>query len=478
MSSGVEAEIALDTAIVAGLGMTRVVGGVAGLAAAGADALASMADARAEDRAEALRRAERYEAAIVEVLDLNARAAALAESARRAHASHGVTIDTAIPAPLPLTGQPLDELTRWSSATTDALDQVEEQLATAVAAAVADALFPERTGGLRTDLETAARPDDAAAPAATREAPPDPPAWRVAAGRSTARVLARLLPDATEHDRTRVTEAARQVATAATAGESEGRLTELRLRVQQANATALERRRDAAAAARFVRELDAVAALDTAFAEDGEMATVRAALADVVERVRPFTEELRTSAVRLLEAAQKRAERAYVVDAIAAAFGDMGYEVSEGFETVTVRDGDVVLTRGDWPRHAVKVRVDEDAPAARRAPSHPSGVGHAVSPAAPGTRAAAGQVRMAIVRTEPPSDAEDRRRDVEREREWCDAFDAARERLSRAGIHAEVSHRIEPGAHPIPVDRRARRRDSRPARPRRKARERERERER
>ena len=84
MSSGVEADIALDAAVVASLGLIRVLGGAAGLAAAGAGALASFAEARAEERAGRLEEARRLEAAVGEVLDRNARIAALVPPDQRA----------------------------------------------------------------------------------------------------------------------------------------------------------------------------------------------------------------------------------------------------------------------------------------------------------------------------------------------------------------------------------------------------------
>lgn len=523
MSSGVEAEVAIDTAVVLGLGMTRVVGGAAGLAAAGAESLASMADARAAERTEALRRAERYEAAIVDVLDVNARVNAVKESIRRARETYGESIDLVVPQPLSPAGQPVERLTEWCAATRAALDAAERDVAAALATAVTGMLFPGHVAGLRTDLgeattaSAATRGEDVEPTGSPAASQPDEScatgaeaAWRAETGSTVARLLSRLLAGATDHDHAHVTGAARQVASASTRSEAEGRLTELRIRIQRANTNTEERRRSAAAAARFLRELDTVAAenadtAETADAEtvdadiadidiadagsaasapDAEITAVRAQLADVVAGRGALTERLRDAAVRLLDAAQERAEQRYVVDAITAAFGDMGYEVSEGFETLTARDGDVVLTRGDWPQHAVKLKVDTDSPAARRTrggtpPAAPLGTPPAAESASPSAAesaspsgsAAVGEVRLAIVRTEPARDADDRRRDVEREREWCDAFDVARERLAEAGIRAKVSHRIEPGAHPIPVDPR-----SRPGRRRPAARPRERER--
>ncbi|NEA24352.1 response regulator receiver protein, partial [Actinomadura bangladeshensis] len=48
MSSGIDADLALDAAVVLSLGMNRVLGRGAGLAGRGAEALAALAAGRAE----------------------------------------------------------------------------------------------------------------------------------------------------------------------------------------------------------------------------------------------------------------------------------------------------------------------------------------------------------------------------------------------------------------------------------------------
>lgn len=152
---------------------------------------------------------------------------------------------------------------------------------------------------------------------------------------------------------------------------------------------------------------------------------VRARLAEVAEGAAALDEGLRAEAVRLVGDLQREAERRYVTTALREAFAGLGYEVDEGFETLTADSGEAVLTRGDWSQHAVKVRVDD----ARR-------------------------IRMALLRTEPAESDDQRRLDVEREEQWCASFEAARERLEQAGIHADVRWRIEPGEQRLPVTRR------------------------
>jgi hypothetical protein len=359
MSSGVEADIALDAAVVLTLGMNRVLGATAGLAGSGADALASYAAVRAAAQRAALREIEQYDQAIRSVLDRNARIAALAESQRQAVARYGIKA-VSLPEPLPLTRQPPAELTAWCAQADAAIGAAEEAVSQRIAEAVSGSLFATPAAGLASDV-------------GTRETSQDH-AGEQTAGELT-RVLARLPPDTAEADHRNVAEAAARVAAAATASEAEGLLTEVRLRVQRANENTGRRR---AAAAEKVAEREA--------------------------------------------RAQAAAEREYVLDAITSAFAGMGYEVDAGFETLTARDGEVLLTRDDWPQHAVKLRVDD-----------------------------AYQVRAAMLRTEAPRSDEERRLDVEREQQWCDAFEDARARLAAAGVHSDIRWRLEPGAQRLPV---------------------------
>ncbi len=394
MSSGVEADIALDAAVIASLGLIRVLGGTAGIAAAGTGALASYAEERAEVRARRLREVRHHEQAIGEVLDRNARIAALAASAER----QGT--DVALPTPLDPTARTADDLIAWCTEADAGLAAAEDSLAAAIAAAAAGRIFvaaPESTGV---------------------EPPSGDPAETAPLAATIARVLARLLPDTTEDDRRAVIEAAEQAASAATQTEAESRLNEVRIRIQEANELARRRRDDRAAAARFVRELAAHPAA----------ADVLTALGEVADGARAFDEKLRAEAVRLVEELQREAEHHYVASTLRATFEDLGYEVSEGFETLTAQSGDAVLTRGDWAQHAVRVRVDD-----------------------------ARQIRMALLRTDEPAESDEQRRlDLEREEQWCTSFDAARERLAQAGIHADVRWRVEPGEQRLPVAERQR----------------------
>ncbi|MCW2918322.1 MAG: hypothetical protein JWN52_6390 [Actinomycetia bacterium] len=351
MSSGVEAEVALDAAVVLSLGMNRALGAAAGVAGRGADALSALTEARAETRAAALEEARRYHQALHEVIDRNARIIVLADARER----HGAGM--ALPEPLNPTGQPIGDLITWCASADAALDVAERQISEHIATSVAAQVFDLPTEVLQTALP-AERPDGQAT-----------------ARETLARVVARLLPDATTAEISSVSEAATQLATARTAGETEGLLTEVRIRVQAANQRTAERR---AQAARLAAEEEA--------------------------------------------AAQAADERRYVLDSVTAAFGELGYEVDQGFETLTAQDGTVTLTRDGWPQHAVRMRIEDGA-----------------------------TLRAALVRTQAPRSEEERRVDVEREREWCATFEAARARLADAGIHSDVRWRLDPGEQQLPV---------------------------
>jgi 8-oxo-dGTP pyrophosphatase MutT (NUDIX family) len=405
VSSGVEADIALDAAVIASLGLVRVLGGAAGLAAAGTGVLAGLAEQRAEIRARRLQEIRHHEQAIAEVLDRNARIAALTSSAERTDA------DIALPTPLEPADKTADELVGWCAEADTALAAAEQSLATAIASATTGRIFAT-PGSLQATPESLR-----ATPDTTTASLPSVPS---ALATTMARVLARLLPDTTDEDRRSVTDAAEQAAAAETQGEAESRLTEVRIRIQEANERARRRRDDRAAAARFLRELKTHLAAGDVCARLGEVAAGS----------RPFDDELRAEAGRLVDDLQRQAEHQYVAARLREAFEELGYEIGEGFETLTAQEGEAVLTRGDWAQHAVKVRVDD-----------------------------ARQVRMALLRTEAAESDDQRRLDVEREEQWCASFEAARERLADAGIHADVRWRIEPGEQRLPVaqQRRSRR---------------------
>ncbi|MEU4822691.1 response regulator receiver protein [Actinomadura sp. NPDC023710] len=357
MSSGIDADIALDAAVVLSLGMNRLLGHGAGLAGRGAEALAALAAGRAEARAAALAEVRTHERALRETVERNARIAALAETRAK------IGADVPLPGRLDPAGRSAAELTAWCAATDPVLDEAERRLSEHLAAQVGTQIFDVPAEGLESAAGGAAPPPRAGD---LRE--------------HLERIMVRLLPDAGEAERRAVAEAAGLLAGVATPADAEGVLQEVRLRIQEANRRTRERR-----------------------------------------------DEERRRAAERDAAEQAEAERRYVLDSVTAAFEDMGYEVQAGFETLTAEDGTVTLTKGAWPDHSVRMRVDDAA-----------------------------HVRASMVRERPAESEDDRRVDIEREQEWCEAFEAARERLAGAGIRSDVAWRLEPGVRELPVSAEAR----------------------
>jgi hypothetical protein len=352
-------------------------GGAGRLTAAGAQALAALAEGRADAHAAALAEAERHERAVRAVLEHNARIAVLTESSDR-HRAH-----VAIPMPLDPAGLPVEDLVGWTAATGPLLDRAEEEITRRIAAGAVGSIFGIPAAALTMETAPAPQPRGTASPA---ERPAVTP--RV---ETLVRVMSRLAPDTTEADRRYVAEAAERVAGAATEAEAEGLLTEVRLRVQAANVHTAERHAEAAA-----------------------------------------------DAARRETAEQAAAERDYLLHAVTSAFEELGYEVDEEFETLTAHEGAIVLSKDGWPDHAIKMRVDDDTM---------EGLDEGPDEAFPRGNI----VRAALVRTVEPASEEERRLDVEREEEWCAAFEAARARLTDAGIRSDVRWRIDPGEHRLSV---------------------------
>jgi hypothetical protein len=390
------AAVGASLALSAGLGGAGIaLQGLGGLAAAGADWMQAKQD-----------RARRYEQIVRDVLDRHARIDALGESARRAERDHGVA-PAAIPRPLCYEGQDPDQLTAWCADTDAGLAQAEEALSTAIAQAMTARLMAAglmETGGsgghgLVTDARSTL-PEDAGERA------------ELAAGLS--RVLSRLPSEAVAADAEAVRAAAARVAGAATAAEAQSRLTDVRVRVQEASTRAAAAREAALTAARCLRGLNGYQAPG--------VPEVRAALAEVVAGSRPLDEPLHTRAAELVAAAQAERERRYIAATLTSALAGLGYEVGEGFETLTARDGEVFITRGDWPAHAVKLKLGEDQ-----------------------------QLRFAMVRTRNGATRQDQHIDSEREHAWCQSFEEVRTTMAEHGVRTHVGWRLEPGTQKLPV---------------------------
>ena len=232
-----------------------------------------------------------------------------------------------------------------------------------------------------------------------------------------ARVLGRLDAYVTESEREPVLAAAARAGQAPTLDEARTRVADVRIRVQEANKVATTRREAVEEAAELLCDLEDV--------DVEEAGPVRTELLEVRDGRRELDADLRDRARRLCEEAVARANRRYAQQAVVSELTALGYEVSSGFETLTAEDGVVRLSRPEWNEHEVAMRFDTDSD----------------------------QVRSAVVRTAEGEGGDDQQRlDVERESQWCDSFQQARERLAAFGVETEVLVATEPGEVPVPVD--------------------------
>lgn len=427
--------VAVELAAVgAALALSAALGGT-GLALEGLGNLASLGadwlQAKADSRQAELDQIRRYEQLVCDVLDRHARIDALSDAVRRAQRDHGARAAFAVPEPLRFEGQPPADLQAWCARIDDELASAEETLSQAIAQAMATELMATATGGISAGQRRLV--SQTGAPAGLGAPDKQAPDERAVLTATLTRVLSRLVPDAAQADVLDVRAAAARVTEAATAASAQSRLTDVRIRVQRANTRARTAREDAVRAARCLRLL-------TGYQAPGADA-VRAGLTDVVAGRRRLDESLEAEATRLTAAAQTERERRYLGAALSSALSGLGYQIGEGFETLTARDGEVFMTRGDWPAHAVKLKLGDDQ-----------------------------QLRFAMVRTKPPASRQDRQLDAEREQAWCRSFEQVRAAIARCGVRTRMQWRLEPGTQQLPVAAVG------PARPEAASRHRERER--
>ncbi|GGV04168.1 hypothetical protein GCM10010275_49450 [Streptomyces litmocidini] len=400
---------------------------VAELRAATRDAAVREATRRRQEAAReaALRAAAARDAAVRGVKTRNARITALSLAREDRGKRYGAAISVRVPEPLLIGSQSTSQLEAWCAETDGALAGAERELREQTARALAAELFAGLGGPA-----AGRRPVDAAELFADRpEASPARPsgtdgarggdgAAREDVGRALARVLSRLLPDCGEEHRADARTAAARVAAAATLDEARSWLTETRLRVQRANEAAEAARHEADEALGLLHDLEG-------FEDTGETEadSVRALLAEVVSGRRALDRPLRRRAADCRAAAEAEAEQRYVVSTVTDALADLGYQVGGGFETLTVADGVLRLSRSEWPEHAVNLAVDRQG----------------------------GQLRTAVVRTAAGRGDDDAHVDVEREEQWCRDFRELRGRLAEAGLRTDVQVAVPPGRVPVPL---------------------------
>jgi hypothetical protein len=410
-----------------GVAVVAVVGGSVWLAARGVQAGALVATrsvemlgaglAKAGDRAERNRAEwERgnaellvWEAAARRVIDVNARIEVL-----RQHTPADLV--GSVPVPLVPCAESPAELDTWCSTTRAKLDAIERDMRKRTSTAVLSVL--RHTVDLErpvTAQEAFDRYHQALASNATPQRTTPPQAIV-----DVARILDRLTPDASDEDRGDVLAAAARVAVPRPDVDHETLLDELRLRVQRADERARARRANAVAAAMMLQ------AVPVGFA-DPELPGLRIELESVVAGQRALDAGLRARAEQAAARVRAQLERDYVRASVVDTLAGLGYEVDEGFATVTGNPDRMRLHREDWNGHAVQVVVNGD------------------------------EVRAAVIRLEDKVGTDARREDVEREEQWCDDLEKLRTALVDSGMRVVERTLVPPGARVLPVAKSAER---------------------
>ncbi|WP_329282037.1 hypothetical protein [Streptomyces sp. NBC_01451] len=252
---------------------------------------------------------------------------------------------TGLPEPLVLAGQSAQELRAWCDAADEAIEQARQILHARTVRVVREALRPmplPATEVLATGSGGATGPDQVALrERADRE--------RLVA--DTERALRRMPAEARAQDWRHVEEAARAVPDAPSVAEGRNLLTELRLRIVDAQDTVRSGRADRLDAAVLVQPL-----LADGRAEDEPL---RRALEDVLAGDRPLDPSLRAEAVRACERVRAAAEAAYhgwLERTLTEALADSGYAV-EDLGTTRPADGTLTVRRGDWDGVSAYLRV-------------------------------------------------------------------------------------------------------------------------
>lgn len=347
-----------------------------------------------------------WEDAARQVVELNARIDVVRRFA-------GADLVGALPAPLSPCGQTPAELAAWCDATRRAVADVERRAGQRAATAVLTVLrgSVDRERSMSADEAFRRYHQAMAADAAQRTATPP------AALAAVTRIVGRLSSDTSDADRADVLAAATQVAVPRPDVDHETLLDELRLRVQRAEERTVARRADSMLAATMLQAVPADA-------DDTELPDLRRKLHDVVAARRPLDEGLRAEVVRVNERVRVRLERDYVRASVSDALAGLGYEVDEGFATVTGNPDRMRLRHPEWHDHAVQVVVAGD------------------------------QVRAAVVRLVDHGGDDARRQDVEREEQWCQDLTKLRTALDGAGVDVEQRHLVPPGERIPPLVKR------------------------
>jgi hypothetical protein len=328
--------------------LTRVVmGGIRDFG----ESIVSGAEAWAVQRAEA----DRWQGTVLQVVDANARLAALRAAAR----GNGGTPDPDLPEPLNPTGMDLPALRRWCAETEKAIERAEERQADQVMEE--GMAWLARRRGQRTDaadelarrLRQARHRQERVASRSTPEPRTDgiaEPA-RTEIGEAVQRILGRMAPETTREEAASLLEAADKALSTRNLAAATSWLGELRIREQSVDAAVLERRGDITAAVRYLAALrleDVSAELFPA-ETTAEFAPIVRRLEAVAAGTEPLTPDLRRAAEDAVLRAQDLADERLITETLAAACAGLGYQVRRGTDAAFM-----AITRPGWDGDAVR----------------------------------------------------------------------------------------------------------------------------
>lgn len=378
----------------------------------------------AQERAERLARAAADEAVadwqrgVLAVLERNSAIEMLAATAGR----HGYGLP--LPATLRVSTESTAQLREWCTRTDAQLKEAESLLAghlagsTALRLRQALGLGPAPAGGPPTLTGLAELLAKRPAPQRPRTGSAQPVPSGVtlrSLAQDAVRVLGRLSPYASEPELARVAEVGARIRECVSVADAQDQVEELRLRVQEINAAARSRRADGLAAAELRQAL-------ADWASPGAQRLHRA-LAEVMTGTAALTDELHADALAEIRLADASDRQRYLADTLTATLTELGYQVGAGFQTLTVDEDVVQVTRDGWPDHSVRMVVDHRAK----------------------------QLRAAMVRTRSAAGDEQRSIDVEREQQWCDSFVRIQQRLAEGGVLLDPQRVIAPAEYQLSV---------------------------
>jgi hypothetical protein len=400
-----------------GIGAVALLGMAAGASCAfvvgrGMEALGSQLERRQAERDAARAVMTEWDRVLQDVALTNGRIGVLAAAQAGAEVGHAGQVS--LPSPLVLGTQTPAELRQWCADTNSWLARAEGEVAQLTAQAILrQAGRLAEMADIRIGLDGPGGQADAVA-----AGPAGTPAVRPGEGLrgDIVRVAGRLLASVTRQEREAVARTAERVLTARSRTEALNRLGDMRVRVDQANAMAASRHRQAAEAARLLQPL----------AHAGETAqSVRGDLRQVVAGAAPLTDMLRELAQQAAAELQRAADRRYVRDCVTESLAELGYAVDEGFQTAVARNGILQVTRSEWNGHGVRLALDEEK----------------------------GELRAVVVRTREDGSWDAARVDTERESQWCAAQEKLRAILAAKSITMDVRSLTEPGSQAVQVVR-------------------------